>query len=68
MTQPVPEPLRSMLDMPDRDYRLANVLGAGANTSTYPPSPIVRQLILSALYALVIGGIGAGLAWYFGWL
>ena len=33
MTQPVPEPLRSMLDMPDRDFRLANVLGAGANTS-----------------------------------
>jgi hypothetical protein len=31
--QAVPEPLRTMLDMPDRDYPLANTLGEGANTS-----------------------------------
>ena len=36
MTQPVPEPLRSMLDMPDRDY--PHTLRAGANTSTLPDS------------------------------
>ena len=32
MTQPVPEPLHSYV-APDRDYPLANVLGARANRS-----------------------------------
>ena len=66
---PVPEPLRTYIA--PKPYRLEHVLGAGANTSTLPDSlaaQALKRALWSALAALAISAIAAGIMAHFGWL
>jgi hypothetical protein len=53
MTQPVPEPLRTMV-MPDRDYSLTYALGARANRSRKRIEWTTR-LELAAVIIILLG-------------
>ena len=58
-------------NMRPKPYRLANVLRAGANTSTLPDSlaaQALKRALWSALAALAISAIAAGIMAHFGWL